>query len=177
MWRCVTGFYCANYRWKHILPCLPQPPPAHLALKPCPPHAPPPSGPAPYFFPLFLAPGDFVGKHLFEFPSISFFLLVFVSPLGPGAEVLLKMTFGFTAMALGLHVTPLWTGAQVWAPAGPLAWPPGEQKSFPAVWPTGTWSPRLLRCGPHSWWHHWDSNPGHSFLRPVCFLQLCATPG
>lgn len=142
MWRCVTAFYCANYRWKHILPCLSQPPPAHLAFKSLPPPpscAPPTLWPSPASFLAFLFLWFLV--ILLANICLSFAVSRFsFSSLSPQSGPEQKCFFQKRPLA-----------SQPWHPAsgcrhGPrqgLAWPLGEREPFSGRWPAGTQFPRL----------------------------------
>lgn len=117
MWRRVTGFHCAHYRWRHILPCLSQPPPAHLAFKSS--------------SPLWPSSASFLTSSLFfwflvillanicsSFTIPHFFFLVFLTSWGR-AEMLLKMTFGFITAAPGCPHPSLDVGlSHSWAGPG-----------------------------------------------------------
>lgn len=81
-----------------------------------------------YFFSLFLVPGDFVGKRLFD--ALFFLVFLLSLPLGARSQMLLKITFGFVNIA---HLHPSLDVAWATAGLGPAA-PGGEVPTGARGW-------------------------------------------
>lgn len=125
MWPCVTGLHCANYGWARVPPTPPSPlQPTLLLNPPPPPHPHPRAQPRslPYFFPLPLVPGDFLGKRPVELYEASFISCLSVVSPPWGQEP-------------GAFKSDLWLRRRGPWPSPPLS---GRGVGHSRAWPGGT---------------------------------------